>query len=488
MSLSASPSQKAKKKEPNLISLSTVNEDGSHIKLHPADVKGRYTFLRRFVGLVLILIYVLLPWINIKGQPAVFLDVVNRQFHLIGYTLAVEDLFLLFFVITGLGFTLFFVTSLFGRVWCGWTCPYTVFLEHVFRRIERLVDGDAQARRKLDLAPMSPEKAGRRALKYGLYFLAATGIAHIFLSYFVSIPKLYEFMQGPPSEHLLAFGVVAFLTVVLYFCFTWFREQFCIILCPYGRIQSALTDDHSMVIGYDKTRGEPRGKANDPEAGDCISCNRCVQVCPTGIDIRNGLQLECIGCAACIDACDAIMAKVDRPRGLIRYDSFNGLDGKKTRWIRPRTIVYTILALIGALVMTVALTRVDSTPVSFVRMRGMPFYIQDTGVRNQFQTQLMNKGREPVTFTVSLDNPPAGVTVNGLNEPITVTVAPETTEKATIMIHIAKEQYDGPTELIFNIKTDRTEDVRKQRLKFLGPDASLFTEEEEAPEPENAQP
>ena len=478
MSSPAAAGPKAKK-QPNLISLTTVNEDGSHFKLHPADVKGRFTFWRRVSGFLILAAYTVLPWIQIKGHPAVFLDVVNRRFHLLGFTLVVEDLFLLFFVISGLGFGLFFVTSLFGRIWCGWTCPYTVFLDHVYRRIERLVDGDAAARRKLDRAPMTSAKAVRRGLKHGLYLLASVLIAHIFLSYFVSIPKLYEFMQGPPSEHLVAFGIVVFFTVALYGCFSWFREQFCIILCPYGRIQSALTDDNTMVIGYDTNRGEPRGKVNDPDAGACVSCNRCVQVCPTGIDIRNGLQLECIGCAACVDACDNIMDKVGRARGLIRYDSLNGLQGKRTRWLRPRIFLYTALMLIGALVMTVALTRVDSTPVSFVRMRGMPFYVQAAAVRNQFQANLMNKTREPVTFTISVENPPTGVSTVGLEKPIEV--APESSAKATVIINFDREHYNGPTQLVFDIATDRSDEVRKQRLKFLGPDPRLFLEEDGVP-------
>lgn len=474
------------KKTPNLVSLTSVNADGSHYKLHPADVGGRFTRWRRVSGFLLLAIYAVLPWIQVNGHPAVFLDVVNRRFHLAGFTLVVEDLFLLFFVISGLGFGLFFITSLFGRVWCGWTCPYTVFLDHVFRRIERLIEGDAAARRKLDRAPMTAGKLGKRVVKHGLYLFVSVVIAHIFLSYFVSIRRLYEFMQGPPGEHLAAFGVVVFFTAALYASFSWFREQFCIILCPYGRIQSALTDDHTIVIGYDGNRGEPRGKAHDPAAGDCVSCNRCVQVCPTGIDIRNGLQLECIGCAACVDACDAIMDRLGRGRGLIRYDSLSGLAGGKTRWLRPRTFVYMALMLLGALVMTVALTRVDATPVSFVRMRGMPFYVQDAVVRNQFQVNLMNKTREPVTIAITADDPPQGVSTAGLEQPITV--APESTATATVIINFDRAHYVGPTELVFAIATGNSDDLRKQRVKFLGPDPRLFLGNAPAAVPDTLEP
>lgn len=299
--------------KPNLVSVTTINRDGSRFFLHPADVKGWFTRFRRLFAVILIAVYVLLPWIPINGHPAVFFDVENGRYHVFGLTFLTQDLWLLFFLLSGFGFALIYITSLFDRLWCGWACPYTVFLEHVFRRIERFIDGDAVARKKLDAEPMSASKFFKRVIKHGLYLLCAALIAHLFLSYFVSLPRLYEFMQERPSEHLRSFAVVAALTGALYFCFAWFREQFCIILCPYGRIQSALTDDDTIVIGYDEKRGEPRGKGKEG-VGDCIDCRRCVQVCPTGIDIRNGLQLECIGCAACIDACDDIMEKVDKQR------------------------------------------------------------------------------------------------------------------------------------------------------------------------------
>ena len=462
------PSPLQKNKHPNLISLTTINPDGSHYILHPADVSGRFTFFRRIFGILLIAVYVLLPWIPINGAPALFFDVEHRRFHIFGLTLLTQDLWVFFFLISGLGFSLFFLTALLGRLWCGWACPYTVFLEHVFRRIERWIDGDANARRKLDAAPSSARKTIRRIVKQGLYILAAALIAHVFISYFVSLPRLYEFMREGPLQHGATFTIISALTAVLWFCFAWFREQFCIILCPYGRIQSALTDEETVVIGYDEKRGEPRGKATDPNAGACIDCHRCVQVCPTGIDIRNGLQMECIGCAACIDACDDIMRKVNRPTGLVRYDSTKGLAGEKRRILRPRIWLYAGMGMIGFLALGfTAFHKAKPVFAEVSRMRGAPFYVDPTVVRNHYQLRLLNKRNQPVTFEVSLEDAPEGFTLSGIGESLTLNAHAEASRPMIIINDLA--QYSGPTELTLKIKAQPGDATITQKIKFLGP-------------------
>lgn len=457
-----------KNKRPNLVSVTTINPDGSHYILHPADVSGRFTFFRRIFGILLIAVYVLLPWIPINGAPALFFDVEHRRFHIFGLTLLTQDLWVFFFLISGLGFSLFFLTALLGRLWCGWACPYTVFLEHVFRRIERWIDGDANARRKLDAAPSSARKTIRRIIKQGLYILAAALIAHVFISYFVSLPRLYQFMREGPLQHGATFTIISALTAVLWFCFAWFREQFCIILCPYGRIQSALTDEETVVIGYDEKRGEPRGKASDPNAGACIDCHRCVQVCPTGIDIRNGLQMECIGCAACIDACDDIMRKVNRPTGLVRYDSTKGLAGEKRRILRPRIWLYAGMGMIGFLALGfTAYHKAKPVFAEVSRMRGAPFFVDPTVVRNHYQLRLLNKRNQPVTFVVSLDNPPPGFTLSGLGEPLTLAAHAEA-NRPVIVIN-DRIHYSGPAELTLKIQAQPGDATITQKIKFLGP-------------------
>jgi polyferredoxin len=322
---------------PTLESVTTINANGSRRFIHPADVRGPWTRWRTLVGLALLAVYFALPWITINGHPAVFLDVAQRKFHLFGLTFVTQDLWVAFFLVSGLGFGLFYVTALLGRIWCGWACPQTVYLDFI-RRIERWLEGDAPARERLDRLPWTGEKLRKRGTKYVLFFLFAALLAHMFLTYYVSPAGLRSMMSEPPTQNWPSFVFVFLMTGAMWFDFVWFREQFCIVLCPYGRLQSALIDNDSLVIGYDSKRGEPRGKKGTEGAGDCIDCRRCVHVCPTGIDIRQGLQMECIGCAACVDACDEIMTKLDRPRGLVRYDSSHGFAGKARRILRPRIL------------------------------------------------------------------------------------------------------------------------------------------------------
>ena len=460
-------------KKPNLVSVTTINDDGSRYVLHPADVKGRWNLARRLVGILLIAIYVLLPWIPINGNSAVFLDVENRMFHLFGLTLVPQDLWVMFFAVSGLGFILFFGTSLLGRVWCGWTCPYTVFLDHVYRRIERLIDGDAPARRALTNAPWTAGKIFKRVLKHSLYVLVAAAIAHVFLSYFVSLERLYGFMHEGPLEHATAFGIVLFLTLVLWFCFGYFREQFCIIMCPYGRLQSALTDDDTFNVGYDVVRGEPRG-AKGKAGGDCIDCRRCVQVCPTGIDIRNGLQLECIGCTACIDACDDIMTKVDRPTGLIRYDSFNGFAGKKRRYLRPRVYAYCAMALLGlGVLILVASNKASPFIATISRNGGAGFYSDAQSVRNIYKVRVFNKHNQPADITIRLGrDTPKGYELSGAEQ--TFTLAPLSEISRTCVVIAPLNDYVGISDITLEVHADHGKVVLKKTARFLGPNPQFI--------------
>lgn len=498
---------------PSLDSVTTIRQDGSRAFIYPADVHGRFSLARKLTAFLLIIFYLSLPWIKIGGFPAVFLDVTQRRFHLFGWTFAAQDMWLTFFLITGLGFSLFFITALLGRIWCGWACPQTVFLDHVYRRIERWIEGDAFKRRALANGPMTEEKIAKLILKHGLYVVVSLIITHLFLAYFVSLPELWAMMHEQPGEHWSAFVFVFVAAGLLYFNFAWFREQLCIVICPYGRLQSALIDDNSLVIGYDLARGEPRGKLHrDPEScragspnpavhatkagfgnpalhpsaepsakeGDCVACNRCVQVCPTGIDIRQGLQMECIGCTACIDACDDVMTRIHRPRGLIRYDSQNKFAGRPTRWIRPRTILYGVLLLAGMSVAGWGLSTLKPANVGITRITGAPYIVTEDSVRNQFLIRLINKRSIPVSFTAEIDSPVA-VHLTGLTEPVAVGSLGE--EVRPLVLVVPRASYTGPFKFTLTA-SDATQSFQITReAEFLGPDAQLLREDDKDDEP-----
>ncbi len=396
--------------------LSTLNEDGSRFKIYPKVAVGRFHGARRLVGYALIALFVALPYVDIGGKPAILLDLARRQFTFFGATFRPADGFILMLFGLTVVLTVFLVTALAGRVWCGWGCPQTVYLEWVFRPIERLFEGGPSESRKLD------ERGGlswRRTAKWAVYAVLAFVLANVFLAYFVSATTVGNWVRSSPAVHPVGFGVVVCVTALMFFDFAYFREQTCVLACPYGRLQSVLLDQHSLIIGYDERRGEPRGKApggkrgkalpvvreGAPAVGDCVDCRACVNTCPTGIDIRRGLQMECIGCAQCIDACDVIMDRLERPRGLIRYTSKAELAGKARRFLRPRVLVYpAALAVVAVLflVQVEARTRAD---VWILRQEGAPFtQLGDGTVSTPVRIKIENRSAARRTYRVALDD------------------------------------------------------------------------------------
>jgi cytochrome c oxidase accessory protein FixG len=380
-----------------------LRSDGQRTFVVPADVSGRFWWRRRVIFAVLMAIYAALPWIQIGGHPAVFLDLAHRTFYLFGATFNAQDFWMSFFLLSGLGFALIVATALWGRVWCGYACPQTVFLDGVYRRVERWIEGPRNLRLKRDAAGMSLGRVLRKLAKHAAFVALSFVVAHVFLSYFTSLRALFAMMHTSPLAHPEAFAWALGATGLMYFNFAWFREQLCIVICPYGRLQSVLTDQDTLVIGYDAERGEPRGKLKREGKGDCVDCGRCVVVCPTGIDIRQGLQLECIGCAGCIDACDEVMDKIGRPRGLIRYDSQQGLTGNPRRFVRPRFWLYVVLGILGLTVAAFSLRQHTPFEANFLRLSGAPFVLeQEAGrVRNAVELHLVNKRGDAVSFTLS---------------------------------------------------------------------------------------
>lgn len=447
-------------------SVTTLGNDGAHIKLHPADVSGVFTFWRKIVALILITIYVSLPWVEMNGQPLLFLDILHRRFHIFGLTYAAQDFWMAYFFITGLGFSLFFLTALLGRLWCGWACPQTVFTEQIIRRIERWVEGDSIARKHLDRSPLNFHKFLKKLIKYTLFGLVSIVIAHVFLSYIISIPELYNWISHSPLEHWNAFLFITILSLILFFNFAWFREQLCLVICPYGRLQSALIDDDSIVIGYDELRGNPPGPAKKDGFGDCVNCNRCVSVCPTGIDIRHGLQMECIGCANCVDACNQVMHKLGRAKGLVRYDSLNGLLGKKKQIIRPRIILYLVLLLLGAGVLLLSAIHLQGVHMNVVRMSGMPYYETETTFRNQYMVRVINKSHSSKRFSFHIDSP-YKITINGLEAGFII--GPMDEIVCPLVVSMSRDHYKDKFNLEIIAQQMNPEVSVSRQVKFLGP-------------------
>ena len=387
-------------RRPELDTVYTINEDGSRNFMHPADVHGRWQIRKNAIFAILLAIYVGLPWLQVGGHPAVNVDIPGRLAYFFGLSFSNQDFYLLFFPLFGIGFSLFVVTTLWGRAWCGYACPQTVFMEGIFRKLERIIEGPRDKRIRRNLGPWTGGKLVRKSFKWVLFLAIAAGIAHTFLSYFIPARELFSIVMQGPGEHSVAFGWTLFWTVVMAFNFIWFREQTCLIICPYGRLQSALIDDDTVIIGYDEKRGEPREKGAD-KGGDCIDCYRCVAVCPTGIDIRNGLQLECVGCNNCIDACDDMMERIGKPKGLVRYDSMNGLAGLKRRFMRPRVYGYMFFALVWAVGAFLALNHRTNFEAKSVRSQGLPFQLIGDDLRNLYTLHLQNKTDGPRVYFVS---------------------------------------------------------------------------------------
>lgn len=389
--------------------LSTVSKEGKRNWIYPKKPFGKFYNARTVVSIILLAILFITPFIKVNGHPFVLFDFLNRNFILLGIPFGPHDFHL--FVIAMIAIIVFIIlfTVVFGRVFCGWACPQTIFLEMVFRKIEYWIEGDYLEQKKLHNAPWDSQKLFKKTLKHSIFFTLSFIIANFFLAYLIGMDQLINIVTDPPAKHVQGLLAITAFSGVFYWVFAYFREQACTLVCPYGRLQGVLLDQDSIVIAYDNVRGEPRGKIkkneNQDDLGDCIDCKLCVDVCPTGIDIRNGIQLECVNCTACIDACDYVMEKVNRPKGLIRFDSLNGIEKKTKFKFTPRMMGYSIvLTVLVGLLGYLLVTRTDFS-INILRTPGMLFQEQpDNKLSNLYDINLVNKTFKEVPFRLKLEN------------------------------------------------------------------------------------
>ena len=397
--------------------LSTVTQEGKRVWVYPKKQTGRFYTARTILSFILLGILFISPWIKIDGHPFMLFNFFERKFIVLGLAFGPQD-----FYIFALGFVALVVfivlfTAVFGRIFCGWVCPQTVFMEMVFRKIEYFIEGDASQQRALDKAPLDGSKFFKKFSKHIIFFAISFLIGNTFIAYIVGIDKTLQIVSRSPVENLTGFIAVTVFSLIFYFIFSKFREQACTIVCPYGRLQGVLLDPNTVVVAYDNVRGEPRGKLdkeNKENKGDCIDCHLCVAVCPTGIDIRNGTQLECVNCTSCIDACDSIMDKVEKPRGLIRYASMKGIKNKVKFKITPRIILYSALLIVLLSIFTTLLFTREDVKVNVLRAPGKIYQeMPDGKISNLYHVKLVNNTFKDIPVEVKVNNPDAEIKLIG---------------------------------------------------------------------------
>lgn len=388
-------------------SITTINEDGKRAYVYPTKPFGKYYDLRTYFTWFYLIVFFAVPFIKYNGEPLFLFNVPEKKFILFGSIFWAQDFF-----IFGLGMLIFIVfialfTVVFGRLFCGWACPQTIFMEMIFRKIEYWIEGDANYQKALQKAPWNADKIKKRVLKFLAFYSISFIIVLTLLSYVISVDHVFNILSHI-GDRLGAFLGILLFTTVFFFVYWWFREQVCLIVCPYGRMQGVLLDKNSVVVAYDYVRGEDRHhyKKNEVRTGgDCIDCNLCVKVCPTGIDIRNGTQLECISCTACIDACDHMMESVGMEKGLIRYDSENGIKNKVRLAFTTRMKAYSMVLLVLMGVETTLLMTRSDFDATILRAKGMLYQEQPNNqLSNLFTIKLVNKTREELPVELKVEN------------------------------------------------------------------------------------
>ncbi|MEY4918286.1 MAG: cytochrome c oxidase accessory protein CcoG [Verrucomicrobiota bacterium] len=456
--------------------IATAERDGKRRWVYPRQVDGKFFRRRTWFSWLLITIMFTGPFITIGGNPLLLLNIVERKFVVLGQIFWPQDM-IIFAVTVLIAFVGIFVfTAAFGRLWCGWACPQTVMMEMVFRKIEYAIEGDAHEQRALNAAPWTGKKVAVKFSKHAIFYALSFLVGNVLLSYIIGWQALYQIITAPPAQHLVGLSFMVAFSLLFYGIFARFREQACTFVCPYGRLQSLLLDENSIVVAYDYKRGEKRGPLKREQKfgerkfagfGDCVSCNQCVAVCPTGIDIRNGTQMECVHCTACMDACDGVMRKVGSPLGLIRYASLNGIERGETLRITPRIIGYSaVLLALGTLLAVLLLTRSD-VEATLLRAPGSLFQqMSDGHFSNLYTVRIVNKTSRALPVELRLENPRGDLRVMGEGN---LAVAPQKAFEDSILIELDRSVMNsGTTPLVLGVYSNGKK-LQTLKTAFIGP-------------------
>lgn len=451
-------------------SISTINKEGKRSWIYALKPKGSLYKKRTILSTIYLIVFFYLPFIKVGDEPLFLINITERKFILFGAIFWPQDLFL--FVIGMLTFIVFIVvfTVVFGRVFCGWACPQTIFMEMVFRKLEYWIEGDAPYQKLLNSKPWNTEKVIRKSLKVSSFFLVSFFIANTFLAYIIGVDNVLELYKNNLSANLGTFVSLIIFTTIFFFVYLWFREQVCIVVCPYGRLQGVLLDKNSIVVAYDYLRGEKRAKFKKNEnrtAGDCIDCSQCVKVCPTGIDIRNGTQLECVNCTACIDACNHMMKSVGLAEGLIRFDSENGIANKQKLKITSRTIAYSFVLTLLLGILVILLASRSDVETTILRTPGLLYQDQPNDcISNLYNIKLINKTHEFLPITLKVESGSGQIKMVG-NE--TINVEKENAASGEFFVIIDKNNIKNrKTELKIGVYSGDKK-IETVKTNFLGP-------------------
>ncbi len=452
---------------------STVGEGNKRKWIYPKKPSGSWFKRRMVVAYSLLAGFILLPFIKINGNPFFLVNILDRKFIFFGNIFWPQDIYLI--VLAGLILIVIIIlfTAVYGRVFCGWTCPQTILMEMVFRRIEYWIEGDFRQQKKLNEGPWTREKIVKKTIKQSLFILISIFMGHIVLAYLVGIDEVMVLVSSSPLDHIWGFASLIAFSATFYLVFAKVREIVCTVICPYGRLQGVLMNKESMVVAYDDVRGEPRGKIKKGEdqgsKGDCVDCTLCVQVCPTGIDIRNGTQMECINCTACIDACNDVMEKVNRPKGLIRFDSIIGIQNKEGFKFSTRVVGYSLVLVVLTGIFGFLMTQRSEIQATVLRVPGQLYQQNPDGtISNLYNVQLVNKTFDEKEIQLSLNSEYSEAKIELVGE-TDLMLKPQETSEGVFFIKIPAEELKGMKSKISVEIYVENELITREETTFISP-------------------